>query len=438
MLCSVGHEPCSEASPLHQGLRGSSCDCRASLACAGPREAAVCAEEVAGERGVGVLRHLLGRLPAVLQLELSHVPRLPQFVVHYDLHGLPLAGHRGEDHFASIHAEGVQDHHIPVVLDGLETIEPAPGDPVAEQVIGELREARPKLCTETVHCHGSSVRCPSELCERGKRFDETEARGLLPEGAVGPLVAWGELLHELLERLRLVNPALDTRVPREVNTLGRVNHNELKHDAQQTRANVLARAGVVAHDGGVHIHEDYQLLVGGRIPPDNVREVVLAGDGVQDVGLHEDAAVERAVVDDGVAVVVVAAEAVPALAEVDELPGARVPEVADARAVLGARELEVVVEEEDPGRLLAGRLRTSLLRRDHLGVAVRAPVLLPDREAGSGDVEWCRSRLADPVVELDVLPAEGPLEEVQVYDVHCGVGLLRLHIRLFCMKGHHR
>mmetsp|Transcript_104059 Transcript_104059/g.335533 ORF Transcript_104059/g.335533 Transcript_104059/m.335533 type:complete len:326 (-) Transcript_104059:518-1495(-) len=325
MLCSVGHEPCSEASPLHQGLRGSSCDCRASLACAGPREAAVCAEEVAGERGVGVLRHLLGRLPAVLQLELSHVPRLPQFVVHYDLHGLPLAGHRGEDHFASIHAEGVQDHHIPVVLDGLETIEPAPGDPVAEQVIGELREARPKLCTETVHCHGSSVRCPSELCERGKRFDETEARGLLPEGAVGPLVAWGELLHELLERLRLVNPALDTRVPREVNTLGRVNHNELKHDAQQTRANVLARAGVVAHDGGVHIHEHDNLLVRSRILLDNLAEVVPVLYGIQNVCLHENVAVLRAAMDGRVACGGLATKTVHALTKGNELAGGHVP-----------------------------------------------------------------------------------------------------------------
>mmetsp|Transcript_78945 Transcript_78945/g.218453 ORF Transcript_78945/g.218453 Transcript_78945/m.218453 type:complete len:431 (+) Transcript_78945:200-1492(+) len=374
-------------------------------------------------------------LIAVLVPELVPVGILPELVVHGDLRHPSLVWHRGQHDLPRVNPEGIQDHRMLVLLQLLVATEPTAGNAGCLELLSDARQVAPKVLAEELRVDrvmAVRVCLPGNVRKWRQAPQQCAAVLLLPELHATFLVKVVDLLHKLLERCGPLHHERLVVVPGKLETFVGSHLDELEHDAQQACVQILARTGVVAHDRGIDIHENQKLLVWPGVAPDDVEEVILTTDGVEEVGLHQNVAILHAVVNDSVAVQVIPAEAVPTFAELDEFPSAGVPEVADALPTLRAVPLEVIVKKEHANRVVA--LACSHCR-NHLGIAIGAPVLLPNGETGGGHVQ-ARGLPADPVVELDVSPLQRLLMQVEVNEVN-GRVQVRVFQRLDLCQGPH-
>mmetsp|Transcript_37422 Transcript_37422/g.97003 ORF Transcript_37422/g.97003 Transcript_37422/m.97003 type:complete len:332 (+) Transcript_37422:485-1480(+) len=293
----------------------------------------------------------------------------------------------------------------------------ADGSPQRDQVLLEQSLA-------IVQVEGVLAARPSDLAPLRERREELPATILGPEGSVGIGRARREPFDQRLQVVRLLYPDRGAVLEGEVEGFARPQVHELEHGAQQGGSQVFALDRVVADNRGVDIHEDEELLAGGRKSLHDAREVLNVFHGVQDVCLDQDRPVVVAVVDHRVTAGSVALEAVLPLSEVDELACAGIPQVADARTLFVASPLQVVVEEEDPHGLRVGRMY-----RNDLGMAVGLFGLPPSREARRRNVE-AQFLLAHGVVPLDVLPGSHAVVQVDVKDAHVPAERELLHVVL--------
>mmetsp|Transcript_24641 Transcript_24641/g.73281 ORF Transcript_24641/g.73281 Transcript_24641/m.73281 type:complete len:254 (+) Transcript_24641:424-1185(+) len=236
----------------------------------------------------------------------------------------------GENYPTRVHAEGQYNDGVAALLHGVHALEPAGRDPVVVHDLVHLLPIALVQVHEGLGFEQVVALRPADTRQLPKLMQQTLAVATLPESVIEAVVAARDVLHELLQAQRALQPHPLARVPLEVARGQWVHLQEAEHCAQQDLCRAQAHDAVVPQDRAVHVHEDDQLLARPGVSLYDAGEVVLVRDGLEDVRLDQHVLVLRAVVNEGVLKGSLLLEAVTTLGEVDVASGRGVQEVADA------------------------------------------------------------------------------------------------------------